>query len=275
MLYVYFSLLLHLLGGPEEGAELCHINLIDAMPYVFARQRWAAAALMMTLAWGLMAQTTAFEPNRYELKLADFSQLVVINNIPVEYVSSADSAGMVVFYATRQNASCLLFDNNKGRLKVQSACTDDPSIPLPTVRVYSSLLEKVENGGDTTLTLINVAPVPKFQAKVIGNGRITAPGVKATRVEAVIAAGKGSIDISGQCLTAKMSIAGKGVIQAEALQVVDLTCTMMGPGRIYCAPTGQLTLKGMSSGGVVYYLGTPTAIRNRSLGVKAQPKSEE
>ena len=64
-----------------------------------------------------MGQST----QRYELKVNDFKELRVDNDIAVDYYCNPDSAGYAVFTATDAQSGWVLFDNNgRGKLSVQT-----------------------------------------------------------------------------------------------------------------------------------------------------------
>ena len=72
-----------------------------------------------------------------------------------------------MFETTPELAPAILFEPNKGKLAIKLTPTDVPYRNLPTVRVYSSYLSKVENSGDSTVRVLASACMPEFNAKVI------------------------------------------------------------------------------------------------------------
>ncbi len=210
------------------------------------------------------------ELSRYELDVNDFSELKVIEGINVDYVCNPDSAGKAVFYATPDLASVLMFSNNKSKLEMQIATDGINYNNLPTVTVYSNFLTKVENSGDSLVRVLSVAPLPKFKATLIGNGRIVVRDINATQVEGSINSGNGTVVINGKCTTAKLSSVGAGTIQADELTATDVKCVLLGTGSIGCSVKQNLTVIGTGSG-KIYYKGTPEKITNRSLGLKIIP----
>lgn len=229
----------------------------------------AIITLLLVMGLQAFAQKT-FRPDHYAVKIEDFSELVVVNDVTVTYRQSADSAGLAVFDATRQNAASLIFNCKKGKLKIETTWDDGLPHATPSVTVYSTMLGRVENDGDSLVTVASAVPVPEFKAKVVGNGSVTTCPVTATRIDASVSAGKGTVTIAGQCQQAKYSITGKGTINAEGVKAQEVTCAITGPGTVYCDVVNQLTLKGISKGGQVYYLAEPAKTRNRSIGVKAE-----
>lgn len=208
----------------------------------------------------------------YKLDVQDFTELKVTDNINVEYHCSSDSAGWAYFTCEPEVSSKLIFSNNKSCLHIQ-VTTDElaPTDVLPTLHVYSSMLAKVENDSDSTITIVNNVPVPSFKCRVVGNGTVIVNNVDANSVEAAITTGKGHIVIvNGKSQKAKLSNIGTGPLEAGALKARSVKVTLFGTGDIDCTATESLSIYGAGSG-KVYYNGNPEKISNRSLGVKAFP----
>ncbi len=227
--------------------------------------------LMICLLMGFGAHCA--EMSRYELDVNDFSELKVVEGINVDYVCNPDSAGKAVFYTTPDLASVLMFTNNKNKLEMQIATDGIDYENIPTVTVYSNFLTKVENSGDSTVRVLDVAPGPRFKANLIGNGRIVVRKVNATQVDASINSGNGTIVIKGKCTVAKLSNVGVGAIEADELEAVDVKCILVGTGSVGCSVRQNLTVIGTGSG-KVYHKGTPEKVTNRSLGIKIVPIGE-
>lgn len=214
--------------------------------------------------------TYAATPSRYELDVKDFNELKVIEGINVDYACSADSAGKAVFTATPELASVIMFTNNNGKLEMQISTEGIDYHNLPTVKVYSNFLTKIENSGDSTVRVLSLAAGPKFKARLIGNGRLVIKDIHATNVEAALATGKGNLIISGDCTRAKLSMTGTGTVEADNLKVAeDTRCILAGTGSIGCYPVNKLKVLGAASG-KVYYRGKPKSIDNLSIGIKIE-----
>ena len=211
-----------------------------------------------------MGQST----QRYELKVNDFKELRVDNDIAVDYYCNPDSAGYAVFTATDAQSGWVLFDNNgRGKLSVQTD-TDYPTREkMPRIRVYSSSLEKVVNSGDSLVKVYNLPAADKFKAVLIGNGRLSVPGVEASTVEASIHSGNGQLTIEGRCTEAKLHLVGTGTILADRLEAVNVKATVVGTGYIGCSPSEAITVMGAGSGSVLYKQAPPT-IKSRGVGIK-------
>lgn len=214
-----------------------------------------------------IAAVTGAEPQRFSLKVADFSTLKVVDPVNVDYRSSADSAGYIVFDCDPATASYLLFEPGKKKLSVKVSTDYLPHIPLPTVTVYSSFLDKIENSGDSLVRAFAPRCDEKFSAKLIGNGRLVIHGVDAAEVNGKIETGKGTLIIDGECTYTSLSSTGKGHIQADELQAIDGKCSLWGTGSIGCNVRGKLSVVGLGSG-TVFYRGQPREIINNGGGIK-------
>lgn len=211
-----------------------------------------------------MGQST----QRYELKVNDFKELRVDNDIAVDYYCNPDSAGYAVFTATDAQSGWVLFDNNgRGKLSVQTDTDYPAGEKMPRIRVYSSSLEKVVNSGDSLVKVYNLPAADKFKAVLIGNGRLSVPGVEASTVEASIHSGNGQLTIEGRCTEAKLHLVGTGTILADRLEAVKIKATVVGTGHIGCSPSEAITVMGAGSGSVLYKQAPPT-IKSRGVGIK-------
>lgn len=223
--------------------------------------RYISAMIMLCMSVVVLATQPI---SRYELDVSDFNELKVVDDINVDYCCNPDSAGKVVFYANGDKATTLVFSNTKNRLDV--SLTDDADTQgLPTVKVYSQFLTKVENIGDSTVRVLSVTSGPKFKARLVGNGRLVVRNVNATQVDASINTGNGSLTIYGKCVQVNYNNTGTGSIQADDLQANNVKCVQVGTGSIGCSAQSNLLVYGAS--GKVYYRGNPL-VKNRSVGVE-------
>ena len=225
--------------------------------------------LEIALSFGIISY--AIDIADYKLELKDFSELKVNDCLNIEYRCSNDSAGYVFFSCEPEIASNLLFTSKKNSLNIQVADDFDNFDRLPTIKVYSSMLEKVENGSDSTLFIISNQPVKSLKARVIGNGTIIFNSVEATSVDLGIVTGRGHIVVNkGNTFKAKYSNVGTGTIEAGNLNSSQVKVIISGTGNIDCNASESLSVYGMGSGSV-YYSGEPSKISNRSVGIKAFP----
>lgn len=213
----------------------------------------------------------------YKVNVDEFHELLVLQGINVNYKSVPDSAGMVVFRATPEMTSRILFSNPSGKLKIELSEEVKKNVPdnLPTVTVYSSYLTKVENRGDSTVNILSNRPGPFMKARLEGNGKIGVYDTHVTTFEASIGHSHGDIIATGVCKDAKLSITGKGKIYAYDLKATNVRCNLFGAGEVRClVADGELVVQGISSA-TVYYKGKPLNIKKRSTGVKLIAVDEE
>lgn len=203
----------------------------------------------------IASAASGFAP--YELDVKEFNELKVVDGINVEYFCNPEKAGKVEFEATPDVASAIIFEpNNKGKLEVKLAVRDKKYTNLPTVRVYSTYLTKVENDGDSTVTVVSLKEGPKLDVRLVGNGKIKVRGIKVVQLNAALATGKGDITLEGSATDAKLSLTGTGSIDALDLLSNNTVCKLMGTGWIKCWTVNDLNVSGMGTG-TVSYKGTP------------------
>lgn len=223
---------------------------------------------LLILLFSFVAFQAAAQVDSYRLQVQDFTKLKVTDDINVEYVCSADSAGFAYYTCEAAMSSRLIFSSKKGQLTIQLDNGDQSLMNVPVIRVYSSQLEEVTNQGDSTVVVMSNLPQTKFKARVVGNGTILVRHIEATEVDAGISTGNGHIVlVSGEVARAKYSNVGKGTIEAGGLLAREVKVSSLGTGNIDCRPVQKLTVYGAGSG-TVFYVGTPESVSNRSIGVK-------
>lgn len=220
----------------------------------------------------LIASATLYadELAAYRLNVQNFSEFTVVDGVSVDYYCRPDSAGWAVFYCTPEKASEIMFENKAEKLTIRSAADENVIKNLPTIRLYSGILNKVENSGDSIVRIFAPAHVENLKISQIGNGKIEARDIDADNVEASITAGKGHLSLSGKADKAKIKNVSTGPIDASGLTVRQANCYLFGTGDIQCMPTEQLRIYGAGSGKVYYHV-KPNKITNRGIGVKVLP----
>lgn len=207
---------------------------------------------------------------RYEVKVGDFSTLKVTSGINVDYVCSADSAGMAVFYSDASMASCIGFIHSGDELRVSFTTDEVPSEALPRVTVYSTFLTKVSNSADSTLRILSDIKSPTFSATQQGNGTIVLRNIVADKVKAKLLTGNGRVLLYGKAQKANYTMVGAGLIQGDGLEADEVSVKAGGTGQIGCWACETLVVKGVGST-TVYYRGNPQTIKKYALGVKIEP----
>lgn len=214
-----------------------------------------------------MFMSNAQEKQTFEVKVGEFTQLSVVDNINVEYRCSQDSSGYAKFTSVPAMANQIIFsNNNKGKLTITVGTDSVYATSLPKVVVYSAYLQSADNQGDSTLYVCSVAPAPLVKFKLTDNGVIVIDNVVATTIDLEIMTGKGRITANGKCTELNIKNTGTGLIKAEELLAETVNCRIFGTGKVYCSVNGgDLSVKG-SGTGKLYYRGNPGKIKVRQLG---------
>ncbi len=220
-----------------------------------------------------MTVTASAQVARHEVKVGNFTRLVVTDNVNVNYRCNADSAGLAVINCTQDLANHLIFSlNDKGRLSIQVEDEYERQGFLPTITIYSSSLDEAENAGDSTLRIAGLPAMKAFKVRNIDNGKVIVRGVRASKLELQILSGKGKIIADGSCDELAIRMVGTGEIQADNVLAGTVSCRIIGTGSIGCNVNGgELKVSG-SGTGKVYYKGKPSKVTVRKLGtIKAIP----
>ena len=137
-------------------------------------------------------QLNALEKQFFTVNVGDFTQLMVTDNVNVEYQCNPDSTGYAKFTAVPDMANQIIFSNNKkGKLTVSVGTDSVNAEKLPDIIVYSAYLQNADNQGEGTLKVVSVAPTPQLKIKLMGNGAIEVSNIVATSVDLEIFTGKG------------------------------------------------------------------------------------
>ena len=223
-------------------------------------------AITALLALLTICHISATGLRHYELRVSDFTELKVIEGLNVDYHTSADSAGLVVFDTTPELASVIMLSSGSGKLSLQLSTDGIEYHSLPTITVYSSRLDKVENSGDSLVRVYSPVCGDKFSAKVVGNGTLAVHDVNTTQVNASLLTGHGQLTIFGTCVKASLKLTGTGTVQADGLRATEASCKIFGTGTIGCHATDKVSLFGAGTG-TLYYTGNPATVTSRGLGL--------
>lgn len=221
--------------------------------------------LMVLLVTAFTAKSQEIQD--FKVKVGDFTQLSVVDNINVVYECKPDSTGYAKFTAATAMANQMIFTNNKkGKLSISVGSDSVYNENLPTITVYSAFLQSAENLGDSTLHVKSIAPAPKLKFKLVDNGSIVIDNAEATTLAVEILTGKGEILVNGKCTDLNVKNTGKGTVKAEGLVADNVNCRIVGTGKVYCNVNGgSLTLKGTGTG-KLYYKGKPISVKQLQLG---------
>lgn len=208
---------------------------------------------------------------KYKINVGQFDRLQVLDNVNVVYRNVPDSTGYVVYQGVEDFADSFIFTVNNGQLKIQVTTEDVGKPDLPTLYVYSDFLKSVENSSDFNVTVESVAACPEFKALMVGNGSIVVDGLKCNKVEAVLATGNGSVNLSGETQNERIRLVGTGCIMTDRLKANDVKIRIAGSGTIGCWAINNLNISGLGST-KIYYKGYPSV--KKKGGGKVLPLPE-
>lgn len=227
---------------------------------------------ILTLATAAMALFVSAEVT--SMKVDPFQHLTVSSSLNVDCVHCPDSVGHLLINAPDRNQTSWIEANTKGdKLVLKLAIPEDydgDMKNLPSVTVYTNYLVKVENEGDSTVRVLTSTDVPQFEARIIGNGRLSVRGITADKLKAVIFSGRGIMALNGTARKATYSLTGVGTIEADGVECEEADVRLTGTGTIGVNATKKLTIKG-SGAGNVYYRGTPEIKKKFSVGLNVEP----
>lgn len=192
----------------------------------------------------------------YSLNVGRFDKINVVDDANVVFRCSADSTGYVMFRSTAKMADAYIFSNTDGTLKIQVDTRDIDNPDLPVIYVYSDFLISAVSSSGYTLKVEGNMPVPKFSAKLIGNGELIATGINASQVDVSLMTGNGTIVIDGITTKANFRVVGTGLINADALKAESVNCNFMGAGSLGCWAEKTLDTRGIGTTRI-YYKGDP------------------
>lgn len=198
-----------------------------------------------------------------------FNKVKVSGELNVDCVYCPDSVGTVVIDAPHSEQLPWVEAKVSGdKLHLKLAKPEDVTTAgnLPRVKVYTNYLVKVENEGDSTLRVLSTARMPEFEAKQMGNGRVSVRNVEVDKVKASFFAGRGSIVLAGKAQRASLNVDGAGTIEADELTCEEASVRIIGTGTVGVNASRKLKVTG--AGGTVFYRGAPEIKNGMSVGVK-------
>ena len=194
--------------------------------------------------------------HKYSLNVGRFDKINVVENLNVVFRSHPDSIGMIAFRGDEKVADALLFSNNNGSLKIQIDNPENESLDFPVIYAYSDFLTSATSSSEGIVRIEGNLAVPKFSAKLIGNGSLTVTGINANQVDASLMTGNGTMVLEGSTSKANFRVVGTGLINADALQSETVKCNFMGGGTLGCWPIKTLDTRGIGTTRI-YYKGAP------------------
>ncbi len=232
--------------------------------------------LFLAVLFGLSFIAVNAQTTTQKMEVGEFMKINIDGPLNVDYVYCPDSAG-IAFVTGMPDRIAWVEARVKGdelRLKLQQpdSLKYMPAGPKPSVKVYSSFLTAVVNNGDSTVRVLSTVNVPKFSAKVVGNGRISIHDIQANEVTLTQAIGHGALRVAGKCKDLSINLLGNGTVEAEALESTKCSIKYGGKGNIGVWANEKISVVGIGSG-TVYFLGSPQ-IKNSAIGVSLQHMTE-
>ncbi len=208
------------------------------------------------------------------MRVGSFQHLKVSSSLNVDCVHCPDSVGYLLVNAPdRAQTSWVEADTKGDKLILKLGIPEDYEGELnnlPSVTVYTNYLVKVENDGDSTVRVLTATDVPQFEARIIGNGRLSVRGISTDKLKAVVFAGRGVMALNGKARKATYSLTGVGTIEADGVECSEATVRLTGTGTIGVNASETLTISGTGAGNV-YYRGTPEIKKKITVGINVEP----
>lgn len=221
----------------------------------------------------MIAAVTPALARDYNYEVGPFDRLSVRGNFNIVYRCNPDSSGFARYESDKDVSAAIDITTSKGKLSIKEVNDAYHSRPLPTIYVYSDFITQIESEENATVTAHLSMATPKLSLKMMGNGKISATGVRSTNVNASIQTGNGTIAIEGKCTTADFKMTGTGVIQADALEADNVKCSVLGTGTIGCWANDLLDVRGIGTT-KIYYKGDPRIKKIGGAKIAPLPGSE-
>lgn len=227
---------------------------------------------ILTLVTAAMCLFAAAEVS--SMKVAPFQHLKVSSSLNVDCIHCPDSVGFLRIDAPNRAQTSWVEAETKGdKLVIKLGIPEDYDGELknlPSVTVYTNYLVKVENEGDSTVRVLTATDVPQFEARIIGNGRLSVRGITTDKLKAVIFSGRGIMALNGTARKATYSLTGVGTIEADGVECEEANVRLTGTGTIGVNASKKLSI--VSSGaGNIYYRGNPEIKKKVSVGLNLEP----
>lgn len=208
----------------------------------------------------------------YKVEVGQFDKIKVSDNVNVVYRCLPDSTGFVQYRGAKEFADAFIITPKPdGTLRIQVSTEDVGHPDLPTLYIYSDFLTEVENSSSFSLLVESPAPCAEFKAIQIGNGSVAVENLKTNKLTATLNTGNGTVNVSGNALSAIYKMVGAGIISADRLEAEDVQCKILGSGSIGCWAVSNLMVRGIGST-KIYYKGDPKI--KKSGGGKLYPLPE-
>lgn len=209
--------------------------------------------LLATIIAFMVPATAVAQVENFDIKVGDFTKLIVDNNIDVVYKQSNTLAGHVQFKCTKKVANNLIFINSGNKkLTIQVAEDMMNHDKTPLLTVYSKTLEFVENNADSTVIVKVPKGLKEFTAVSSRNGDTKLEDVDVEKLTVKIKTGWGDIYASGKCDELIVRGLGTGDLNVQELKARKANVRYTGTGVVRCDVVDELKVKGAGGAKVLY-----------------------
>lgn len=203
-------------------------------------------------------ETTAYE-------LANFDQLIVIGNFPVEVITSDRKEAIVDKKDSKANLDNLSFSYSQKVLTIKYTGSFVEGIGISLKLYHPGLISLVEARRGAQIKINDAGTFySTVSYKADSGGKLTIDNVEAPLVKAQVTKG-GSISINGETPIFEPIIKTGGTIAAARLKAKEVNAYITFGGEIICAPKKLLNAN-VTSGGTINYTGNPKVTEKITLG---------
>ena len=219
---------------------------------------FAALAIFTIMPSFFSQDITAYE-------LANFDQLIVIGNFPVEVINSDQKEAIVDKKDSKVNLSNLSFSYSQKVLTIKYNGSFVEEIGISVKLYHSGLISMVEARRGAQIKINDAGThYATVNYKADSGGKLTISNVVSPLVKALITKG-GSISITGETPIFEPIIKTGGTVAAARLISNEVNAYITFGGEIICAPI-ELLNANVTSGGTINYTGNPKVTEKITLG---------
>lgn len=203
------------------------------------------------------------EATAYEL--ANFDQLIVIGNFPVEVINSDRKEAIVDQKDSKVNLDNLSFSYSQKVLTIKYTGSFVEEIGISIKLYHPGIISLVEARRGAQIKINDAGTLySTVNYKADSGGKLTIDNIDAPLVKAQVTKG-GSISITGETPIFEPIIKTGGTIAAARLKAKEVNAYITFGGEIICAPKKLLNAN-VTSGGTINYTGNPTVTQKITLG---------
>ncbi|WP_107037831.1 GIN domain-containing protein [Brumimicrobium mesophilum] len=197
--------------------------------------------------------------------LANFDQLIVIGNFPVEIINSDRKEAIVDKKDSKANLDNLSFSYSQKVLTIKYSGSFVEDVGVSLKLYHTGLISTVEARRGAQIKINDAGTFySTVSYKADSGGKLTIDDVISPLVKAQVTKG-GSISITGETPIFEPNIKTGGTIAAVRLKSKEVNAYITFGGEIICAPIEILNAN-VTSGGTINYTGNPKLTEKITLG---------